>query len=123
MTAPLILTLSCEDRPGIVSRVTGFLADFGGNILEAQQFDDTESGRFFMRVVFDHGSTPIELLRGGFGNLAQQFGMTWSMRDTAVRAKVLLLVSKFDHCLGDLLYRWTWSASSATTRRKRCDCR
>jgi formyltetrahydrofolate deformylase len=105
MTAPLILTLSCEDRPGIVSRVTGFLADFGGNILEAQQFDDTESGRFFMRVVFDHGSTPIELLRGGFGNLAQQFGMTWSMRDTAVRAKVLLLVSKFDHCLGDLLYR------------------
>ena len=105
MTAPLILTLSCEDRPGIVSRVTGFLADFGGNILAAQQFDDTESGRFFMRVVFDHGSTPIELLRGGFGNLAQQFGMTWSMRDTAVRAKVLLLVSKFDHCLGDLLYR------------------
>ena len=105
MTAPLILTLSCEDRPGIVSRVTGFLADLGGNILEAQQFDDTESGRFFMRVVFDHGTTPLELLRGGFGNLAQQFGMTWSMRDTAVRAKVLLLVSKFDHCLGDLLYR------------------
>ena len=105
MTAPLILTLSCDDKPGIVARVTGFLADLGANILEAQQFDDTESGRFFMRVVFDPGSTPIALLRPGFGNLAQQFGMQWSIRDTAVRAKVLLLVSKFDHCLGDLLYR------------------
>jgi formyltetrahydrofolate deformylase len=105
MTAPLILTLSCEDKPGIVSRVTGFLADLGGNILEAQQFDDTETGRFFMRVVFDPGSTPPELLRAGFGNLAQQFGMKWSIRDTMVHTKVLLMVSKFDHCLGDLLYR------------------
>ena len=105
MTAPLILTLSCNDKPGIVARVTGFLADLGANILEAQQFDDTETGKFFMRVVADRGSTPIELLRPGFGNLAQQFGMQWSMRDTAVRSKVLLLVSKFDHCLGDLIYR------------------
>lgn len=50
MTAPLILTLSCNDRPGIVARVTGFLADLGANILEAQQFDDTATGRFFMRA-------------------------------------------------------------------------
>ena len=105
MTAPLILTLSCDDKPGIVARVTGFLANLGANILEAQQFDDTETGRFFMRVVCDRGSSPLELLHAGFGSLAQQFGMGWSMRDTAVQTKVLLLVSKFDHCLGDLLYR------------------
>ena len=105
MTAPLILTLSCDDKPGIVARVTGFLANLGANILEAQQFDDTETGRFFMRVVCDRGSSPLELLRAGFGSLAQQFGMEWTMRDTAVQTKVLLLVSKFDHCLGDLLYR------------------
>ena len=62
MTAPLILSISCADRPGIVARVTGFLADAGANVLEAQQFDDLESGRFFMRVVFDPDGASREAL-------------------------------------------------------------
>jgi formyltetrahydrofolate deformylase len=105
MTAPLILTLSCEDKPGIVFRVTECLAAAGANILEAQQFDDTLTLRFFMRVVFDPGSSTAEMLRSKFGPIAQQFAMEWSLRDTSEARKVLLLVSKFDHCLGDLLYR------------------
>ncbi|WP_068074717.1 formyltetrahydrofolate deformylase [Novosphingobium lentum] len=105
MSASLILTLSCADKPGIVARVTGFLADSGANILEAQQFDDTETGRFFMRVVFDPGAALPEMLRDGFAPVAQHFAMHWSLRDTAKNRRVLLLVSKFDHCLGDLLYR------------------
>jgi len=105
MSAPLILTLSCEDKPGIVARVTGNLFESGANILEAQQFDDTESGRFFMRVVFDTGEAGADALRSAFAPVAQQFAMDWTMRDTAAKRRTILMVSKFDHCLGDLLYR------------------
>ncbi|GAO54723.1 MULTISPECIES: formyltetrahydrofolate deformylase [unclassified Novosphingobium] len=105
MSAPLILTLSCEDKPGIVARVTGNLFESGANILEAQQFDDTESGRFFMRVVFDPGEAGADALRSAFAPVAQQFAMDWTMRDTAAKRRTILMVSKFDHCLGDLLYR------------------
>ena len=105
MTAPLILTLSCVDKPGIVARVTGNLYEAGANILEAQQFDDTESGRFFMRVVLDPGSGNGETLRSAFAPVAEQFGMEWTLRDSAHKRRTVLMVSKFDHCLGDLLYR------------------
>ncbi|MBB3861655.1 formyltetrahydrofolate deformylase [Novosphingobium hassiacum] len=105
MSASLILTLSCEDRPGIVARVTGKLFDLGGNILEAQQFDDPASGRFFMRVVFGPGDADVAAFREGFAPVADQFAMDWNIRDTSVNRKVILMVSKFDHCLGDLLYR------------------
>ncbi|KUR73014.1 formyltetrahydrofolate deformylase [Novosphingobium fuchskuhlense] len=105
MTAPVILTLSCEDKPGIVARVTGNLYEAGANILEAQQFDDTESGRFFMRVVLDPGSGDHDTLRGAFAPVAEQFGMEWTMRDASQKRRTVLMVSKFDHCLGDLLYR------------------
>lgn len=105
MSASLILTLSCEDKPGIVARVTGNLYEAGGNIREAQQFDDSLSGKFFMRVVFDPGETGIEAFRTAFAPVAEDYGMEWNMRDTAVKRKVVLMVSKFDHCLGDLLYR------------------
>jgi len=105
MSASLILTLSCEDKPGIVARVTGNLYDAGGNIREAQQFDDALSGKFFMRVVFDPGEAGIETFRAAFAPVAEDYGMEWNMRDTAVKRKVVLMVSKFDHCLGDLLYR------------------
>jgi formyltetrahydrofolate deformylase len=105
MAAPLILSLSCADRPGIVAQVTGFLAERGGNILEAQQFDDTETGHFFMRVVFDPGQAEVTGLREGFAPIAERFGIEWSLRPSDERRKVLLMVSKFDHCLGDLLYR------------------
>ena len=105
MTAPLILTLSCVDKPGIVARVTGNLYEAGANILEAQQFDDAQSGRFFMRVVLDPGSGNGDTLRSAFAPVAEQFGMEWTMRDSAHKRRTVLMVSKFDHCLGDLLYR------------------
>ena len=102
-----ILTLSCEDRPGLVATVTGLLFENGGNILEAQQFNDQETNRFFMRVVFDlaGGEAVVEALRRRFETLAGDLGLAWRLRPVAQKQRVLLLVSKFDHCLGDLLYR------------------
>ncbi|WP_336987378.1 formyltetrahydrofolate deformylase [Altererythrobacter aquiaggeris] len=106
MSRPLVLTLSCTDRPGITARVTTFLFERGGNVLEAQQFNDQDGAAFFMRVEFDPGDASRETLRRDFGPLAEEFGMDWklSLRDRPRR--VLLLVSKFDHCLASLLYRW-----------------
>jgi len=103
-----VLTLSCPDRPGIVSAVSTYLFDKGQNILDAQQFDDVESGRFFMRVVFNASRAPVALqeLRAGFGDVAARFAMGWQMRDRDSRRRVMLLVSKSDHCLVDILYRW-----------------
>ena len=103
-----VLTLSCPDRPGIVSAVSTFLAHNGQNILDAQQFDDIETGKFFMRVVFTAADLAVELgaLQSGFAAIAERFGMDWQMRDRANRRRVMLLVSKSDHCLADILYRW-----------------
>jgi formyltetrahydrofolate deformylase len=101
------LTLSCDDRPGLVARVATFLASHGGNILDAQQFDDLQTGRFFMRVVFalaDPAIT-IDTIRADFAAVGAEHGMDWTLRGSTERQRVLLLVSKFDHCLGDLLYR------------------
>jgi formyltetrahydrofolate deformylase len=103
-----VLTLSCPDRPGIVSAVSTFLAHNGQNILDAQQFDDVETKKFFMRVVFTAADLAVELsaLQTGFTAIAERFGMDWQMRDRAARRRVMLLVSKSDHCLVDILYRW-----------------
>lgn len=100
-----ILTLSCCDRAGITARVTGYLFENGANILEAQQFNDQDSGHFFMRVAFDPGSADVSAIRTGFEPLAVEYGMTWNLRGKDTPRKVVLMVSKFDHCLGDLLYR------------------
>ena len=100
-----ILTLSCRDRPGITARVTGYLFEKGGNVLEAQQFNDEDGGDFFMRVAFDPGPADPEALRAGFTDIAGEYGMRWNLRSRAKPRKVLMLVSKFDHCLADLLYR------------------
>lgn len=105
MSEVQILTLSCRDRPGITARVTGYLFEKGGNVLEAQQFNDVDEGDFFMRVAFDPGPADPEAIRASFAGLAAEFGMRWSLRSRARPRKVLLMVSKFDHCLGDLLYR------------------
>ncbi|MBB2165353.1 formyltetrahydrofolate deformylase [Gluconacetobacter sp. 1b LMG 1731] len=102
------LTLSCPNRPGIVAAIATTLYEADGNIIEAQQFDDTESGVFFMRVVFT-GSADAERtqwLRARLDAVASRFRMNWTLHDRAVRRRVLLMVSKFDHCLVDLLYRW-----------------
>jgi formyltetrahydrofolate deformylase len=103
-----VLTLSCPDRPGIVSAVSTFLAHNGQNILDAQQFGDLETGHFFMRVVFTAADLAVNLpaLQTGFAAIAERFVMDWQMRDRAAQRRVMLLVSKFDHCLVDILYRW-----------------
>ena len=100
----MILTLSCPDQPGIVARVSTFLFERGCNILDAQQFDDQETGVFFMRVVFEGGAA--EDLREAFAPLAKGFSMRWAIRDPKVRRKVMILASQQDHCLADLIYRW-----------------
>jgi len=101
-----LLTLSCPNQPGIVARVTAELFAHGGNILEAHQFDDTETDRFFTRIVFDlPGETDVERVEASFRPVADQYRMDWSIRRRGDHRKVLILVSKFDHCLVDLLYR------------------
>ena len=107
-SARYILTLSCVNRPGIVARVSAGLFDGGFNILDAQQFDDTETGDFFMRVSFNAAGSHanVEAFRETFKAIAISFSMTWSMRSVDQRKRVVLMVSRFDHCLVDLLYRW-----------------
>ncbi|HCJ42814.1 MAG TPA: formyltetrahydrofolate deformylase, partial [Erythrobacter sp.] len=106
MADPLVLTLSCADRPGITARVTSFLFERGGNILEAQQFNDRLSDAFFMRVEFDPGSTTRDAIRSEFAALAGELAMDWKLALRDRPRRVLIMVSKFDHCLADLLYRW-----------------
>ncbi len=104
MTADYVLTLSCPDRPGVVAAVSGLLARHGCNITESQQFGDLVANRFFMRVQFT-GGLPLDELRTAFATLAPDYGMDLELFDQAVKPRVLVLVSKFDHCLNDLLYR------------------
>jgi len=106
--ARYVLTLSCADRPGIVAKVSMALFEGGFNILEAQQFDDIETGNFFMRVAFDGvgEGADVAALRVAFADLAAALKMTWAIRAEKEKKRVALLVSRFDHCLVDLLYRW-----------------
>ena len=101
------LTLRCPNRPGIVAAVAAGLFEAGGNITEAQQFGDTPSGMFFMRVVFQalDGVADPAPFSARLGEIAAQFGMSWHVHDRAARRRVMLLVSRQDHCLVDLLYR------------------
>lgn len=101
-----ILTLSCPDRPGLVAGVARILADNGGNILDSQQFNDTSSQRFFMRVAFELAAgSDRAAFDSAFASFGNDNSMQWAVRNPQEKRKVLLLVSKFDHCLGDLLYR------------------
>ena len=106
MTETCILTLQCEDRPGLVAAVSTCLASHGGNIVAAAQFNDRESNRFFMRMEIDFSDAQaLEPFKKDFGNFASSAGAQWKIRRKATPPKVLFLVSKLDHCLGDLLYR------------------
>jgi formyltetrahydrofolate deformylase len=102
-----VLTLSCPDRPGIVRAVVSFIADHDGNIVESQQFGDRAGGMFFMRVQFEpvHGTLDVDHVRADFAGTADRFSMTWRLLDAAEKQRALILVSKFGHCLNDLLYR------------------
>lgn len=105
MQQAFVMTLSCKDRPGLVAAVTGRLAEIGGNIREAQQFDAVDSNRFFMRIGFDCPGLTAAEITDRFTDVTARFAMEWDVRATTERRKVLILVSKFDHCLTDLLYR------------------
>ena len=102
------LTLSCPDRVGIVAAVSNFVAQHGGWIVEASYHTDLETQRFFMRQEIRADSLPFDAaeLRARFGKLAKEFQMSWQISDSAVKRRVVLLVSQHDHCLNDLLHRW-----------------
>jgi len=108
MSSPrYILTLACTDRPGIVGAVGMLLAEAGCNIVESAQFGDADSGRFFMRVVFEPVRLGVDAraVERAFAAVASRFGMDWKLHDAHARPRVLILASKQDHCLNDLLYR------------------
>ena len=103
-----VLTLACPDASGIVYAVAGFLVEQQCTIVESQQFEDPENNTFFMRVQFariDGGSLDVVDLRRDFGDVSDRFGMTWRMVDASERQRVIIMVSKFAHCLNDLLFR------------------
>jgi formyltetrahydrofolate deformylase len=108
------LLISCPDRPGIVAAVSRFLADEGANILQSDQYStDPEHGSFFMRIEFRIAGAPRTGFDERFQNIAGRFGMDWRVWHTGERKRIALMVSRHDHCLLDLLWRW---------RRGELDC-
>ncbi len=101
-----ILTLSCPDRLGLVHAVSGFLLERGGNIEEAAQYNDHDTGLFFMRVRFACGQLTPQDLTSQLNWFAQPFQMKWSLHAVAQPMRAVLMVSKEGHCLNDLLFRW-----------------
>lgn len=102
------LTISCPDRAGIIAAVTGFIAQHGGFIVEASYHTDLETQQFFMRQEIRADSLPFSAVEFAnyFSPLAQAFAMRWQLTDSAIKKRLVLLVSKQDHCLNDLLHRW-----------------
>jgi len=100
-----ILTLSCPDQRGIVHAVSGFLLERGGNIEEAAQFNDHDTGLFFMRVQFFCQTLDAAALRAQIGALAERFAMRWQLHQTAQPMRAVIFVSREGHCLNDLLFR------------------
>ena len=113
-----VLTLGCPDRPGIIARITSFIAGFGGSIMEAGYHSDIESGWFFTRQAIKAATVPFGLddLRARFGDVATEFGpeTDWQLLDSGVRRRAVLLVSRDAHCLHDLLGRATSGELPAT---------
>ena len=102
-----VLTVSCKSTRGIVAAITGYLAEQGCYITDSSQFDDLQTGLFFMRLTFaSQEGVSLDVLREGFEPVKEKFGMDAEIRDSQHRMKVLLMVSRFGHCLNDLLYRW-----------------
>ncbi len=106
MSDSLILTLSGPDRTGIVHAVTGVLAQQGGNITDAAQFNDQSTGQFFMRVQFTLPDGAAAATREAIEHLTTQMGMAWQLHEAQARMRTVILVSKLGHCLNDLLFRW-----------------
>jgi len=106
MNYEYILKLHCPDRPGILAAVTAALADQGGDVRDAQSFGDDDTGEFFVRM---HLLLPSAEAVSNFADnitaMTRKLGILWELHDCAVRPRVLIMVSKFDHCLNDLLHR------------------
>jgi formyltetrahydrofolate deformylase len=106
-----VLTLDCPETRGLVHAVSGFLLEQGCDILESKQFDSQDDGHFFMRIHFASagdfagGPATLESLRQAFVPVAEKFGMQWQLRPHGTKRRVLIMVSKFEHCLNDLLFR------------------
>jgi formyltetrahydrofolate deformylase len=102
------LVISCPDRPGIVAAVSGFLNEAGANIIRSDQYSsDPDAGTFFMRMEFAVPAGRHPELGERFGlAIAERFGMTWRLWEAAVPKRIGILVSRYDHCLQDLLWRW-----------------
>lgn len=104
--ALFVLTLDCDDKPGIVAAITTELAAIGGNIVESNQFRDKLTNRFFMRIAF---STPLEMSREAIDHAlkpaGERFGMKFTVVDASHKPKIVLMVSKFDHAMLHLLYQ------------------
>jgi formyltetrahydrofolate deformylase len=106
MTTRYILTLSCPDKPGIVHGVTGLLLSLGGNIQEAGQFNDAQTGLFFMRVQFACSDSSEESINHALQELAAQWQMGVELRLATKRMPIVIMVSQQGHCLNDLMFRW-----------------
>ncbi|MDX2669687.1 MULTISPECIES: formyltetrahydrofolate deformylase [Streptomyces] len=105
-TEQYVLTLSCPDKQGIVHAVSSYLFMTGCNIEDSQQFGDHDTGLFFMRVHFSADATvTVDKLRASFAAIGEAFRMEWQIHRAAERMRIVLMVSKFGHCLNDLLFR------------------
>ncbi|WP_404959486.1 formyltetrahydrofolate deformylase [Streptomyces sp. 147326] len=101
-----VLTVSCPDKQGIVHAVSSYLFMTGCNIVDSQQFGDRETGLFFMRVHFEaEPAVTVEKLRASFAAIGDSFKMDWQIHRSEERMRIILMVSKFGHCLNDLLFR------------------
>lgn len=114
MTREFILKMHCPDRPGILAAVTGALSGRGGDVRDAASFGDDSTGEFFIRMQLVLPSDEaVEAFRDDIRELTPALGVRWELHDCAVRPKLLILVSKLDHCLVDLLHRWKTGALAA----------
>ena len=108
MDTRYILTTACPDKAGLVAAISGFLSDSGCSVDEAAFFLDKATDRFYGRSVFtiERDGVKRDMIESWFGQVAHKYGMDWDIFDTSAPMKVMILVSKFDHCLNDLLYRY-----------------
>ena len=107
-----ILTITCPDTVGIVAAVAGYLRDQNYFVEESAHFGDRDTGNFFSRTRFsaNGGTWSEDVFRKGFTRISEKFQMQWDVHDTAVKPRVVIMVSKYDHCLNDLLYRYRTGA-------------
>ncbi|MEI5674255.1 MULTISPECIES: formyltetrahydrofolate deformylase [unclassified Nocardioides] len=105
-----VLTLACDNHVGLVHAVAGWVVAHRGDITDSQQFDNPVNGRFFMRVEFKAFDVTVDALRSSFLSVAQAHGMSWQLVAAAAPYRTLLMVSRFGHCLNDLLFRHSTGA-------------